>query len=110
MTMGKVLVFFVGCLLALSVHAQQTVIQDPNAELRPVKGYHGIRVSSAIELYLTQGQEEKVVVSAKDIKLRERIKTEVVDGILIIRLEGSWKWWHFGNNKIKAYVSYTTLD
>ena len=108
--MGKVLAFFVGCLLVLNGHAQQTVIQDPNAELRPVKGYHGIRVSNAIELYLTQGQEEKVVVSAKDIKLRERIKTEVVDGILIIRLEGSWKWWHFGNNKIKAYVSYTTLD
>src|SRR5580658_1522331 len=106
MSMSKVLAFFVGCLLVLSVRAQETVIQDPNADLRPVKGYHGIRVSSAIDLYLSQGQEEKVVVSAKDIKVRERIKTEVVDGILIIRLEGSWKWWHFGNEKIKAYVSY----
>jgi hypothetical protein len=108
--MAKVLVFFVGCLLVLSVRAQQTVIQDPNAELRPVKGYHGIRVSSAINLYLSQGQEEKVVVSAKDIKMRDKIITEVVDGILIIRVEGSWKWWHMGNSKLKAYVSYTTLD
>jgi hypothetical protein len=110
MTMAKILAFFVGCLLVLSVRAQETVIQDPNAELRPVKGYHGIRVSSAINLYLSQGQEEKVVVSAKDIKMREKIITEVVDGILIIRLEGSWKWWHMGNSKLKAYVSYTTLD
>jgi hypothetical protein len=111
MIMSKVLAFFVGCLLVSSVSAQETVIQDPNAQLRSVKGFHGIRVSSAINLYLSQGQEEKVVVSAKDIKMRDMIKTEVVDGILVIRLEGSWKWWHFNNNsKLKAYVSYTMLD
>jgi hypothetical protein len=106
--MSKILALFAGCLLVLSVRAQQTVIQDPNAELRPVKGYHGIRVSSAFDLYLSQGQDEKVVVSAKDLKMRDRIKTEVVDGILIIRLEGNW--WHMGNHKLKAYISYTTLD
>ena len=108
--MSKVLAFMVGCLLVMNVRAQETVIQDPNAELRPVKGFHGVRVSSAINLYLTQGPEEKVVVSAKDVKTRERIKTEVVDGILIIRVEGSWKWWHMGNTKMKAYVSFTSLD
>jgi hypothetical protein len=106
--MSKFLAFIAGCLLVSSVRAQETVIQDANAELRPVKGYHGIRVSSAIDLYLSQGQEEKVAVSANDIKIRDRIKTEVIDGILIIRLEG--KWWHMGNHKLKAYVSYTTLD
>src|ERR1700753_683998 len=106
--MGKVLAFLVGCLLVTSVHAQETVIEDPNAELRPVKGYHGIKVSNAIDLYLSKGEEDKVVVSAKELKIRDRIKTEVVNGILIIRLEG--KWWHMGNNKLKAYVSYTMLD
>ena len=112
MLMNRFLAFALGCLLVSSVRAQETVIQDPNAELRPVKGYHGIRVSNAIDLYLSQGQEEKVVVSTKDIKIRDKIKTEVVDGILIIRLEGSpsWKWWKTGNHKVKAYVSYTTLD
>jgi hypothetical protein len=108
--MSKVLAFIIGCLFVAGVHAQQTVIEDPNAQLRPAKGFHGIRVSSAIGLYLSQGQEEKVVVSAKDLKVRDRIITEVVDGILIIRLEGSWKWWHMGNEKMKAYVSYTMLD
>lgn len=108
--MSKVLAFVVGCLLAVSVRAQETVIRDPNAQLRPAKGYHGIRVSNAIDLYLSQGTEERVVVSAKDPKLRDRIKTEVVDGVLIIKVEGTWKWWRAGNNKIKAYVSYTTLD
>jgi hypothetical protein len=108
--MSKVLAFLVGCLLVVSVRAQETVIQDPNAELRPVKGFHGIRVSSAINLYLSQGSEEKVVVSANDVKMRDRIKTEVIDGILVIRLEGSWKWWHLGNSKLKVYVSYSMLD
>ena len=112
MAMNKILAFIVGCLLVTSVRAQETVIQDPNAELRPVKGYHGIRVSDAIELYLSRGQEEKVVVSAKDVKTRDKIKTEIVDGILVIRLEGpgKWKWWNSNNHKIKAYVSYTLLD
>jgi hypothetical protein len=110
MNMSKVLAFLIGCLLVGSVRAQETVIQDPNAELRPVKGFHGIRVSSAINLYLSQGSEEKVVVSASDVKMRDRIKTEVIDGILVIRLEGSWKWWHLGNSKLKAYVSYSMLD
>lgn len=108
--MRQVLAYAVGCLLAVSVHAQETIIRDANAQPRPVKGFHGIRVSSAINLYLSQGQEEKVVVSANDIKMRDRIKTEVVDGILIIRVEGSLKWWHLGDKKLKAYVSYTMLD
>jgi hypothetical protein len=108
--MRKVLAFLVGCLLVVTVRAQETVIQDPNAELRPVKGFHGVRVSSAISLYLTHGPEEKVVVSASDVKTRDRIKTEIVDGILVIRVEGSWKWWHMGNAKLKAYVSFTSLD
>ena len=108
--MKKLLALFVGCLLISGIRAQETVIMDPNAQQRPVKGYHGIRVSDAIDLYLSQGQEEKVVVSANDIKIRDKIRTEVVNGILIISLEGSWKWWRMGKQKMKAYVSYTLLD
>jgi len=95
-------------LLGLSSRAQQTIVHDANAELRPVKGFHGVEVSNAIDLYLSKGDEETVAVSAKDIKWRDRIVTEVVNGILRIRLEG--KGWTVGNNKLKAYVSFTTLD
>jgi len=88
--------------------AQQTIIRDPNAQLRAVRGFHGIVVSHAINLYLSQGDTETVVVSAPDTKLRDRIRTQVVDGILYISLENN----HFslGNTKLKAYVSFTTLD
>ena len=101
--------FILWCgLLGLTSRAQQTIVHDANAELRPVKGYHGVEVSNAIDLYLSQGDEETVAVSAKDIKWRDRIVTEVVNGILRIHLEG--KGWAVGNTKLKAYVSFTTLD
>ena len=92
----------------LTVHAQKTIINDPNAEVRMVKGYHGIEVSGGINLYLSQGEEEAVVVSASNLKWREHIRTEVVDGILKISLDQHR--WSRGGVKIKAYVSFTTLD
>jgi hypothetical protein len=106
--MRKILFFLLGSLLFLNARAQQTIVHDPYAELRLVKGYHGIEVSNAIDLYLSQGEVEAVAVSAKDRKWRDRIRTEVVDGILIIRLDGKNS--SRGNTRLKAYVSFTTLD
>jgi len=107
--MKKIIVILAGCLLVIGAWAQRTVINDPNAALRPVKGYHGIEVSHAIDLYLSPGDQETVAVSARDIKWRDRIRTEVVDGILKIWLDAK-SWSSLGNLKLKAYVSFTTLD
>ena len=106
--MRKLYFILLGVLLVFSSRAQKTIVHDPNAQVRAVKGYHGIEVSSSIDLYLSQGDEETVVVSARDERWRDRIITEVVDGILKIRLESG----HFstGNHKLKAYVSFTSLD
>jgi len=106
--MRKTLLFLAAGFLALAANAQKTVVHDPNAQIRPLKGYHGIEVSDAIDLYLSHGDEETVVVSARDIKWRDRIRTEVVDGILRISLPKHG--WSMGNLKLKAYVSFTTLD
>lgn len=106
--MKQLFIFLVSGLLALSSWAQKTIVHDPNAEIRALKGYHGIEVSNAIDLYLSQGDVETVVVSARDTELRDRIRTEVVGGILKIRLEG--KHFNTGNNKLKAYVSFIALD
>ena len=105
--MRKTYLFIVASLLALTVRAQKTVVHDPNAEVRSLKGYHGIEVSDGIDLYLSQGDEETVVVSAKDIKMRDRIRTEVVNGILRISLPHGWT---VRDYRLKAYVSFTTLD
>jgi hypothetical protein len=106
--MRKTLLFLAAGFLALAANAQKTVVHDQNAQIRPLKGYHGIEVSDAIDLYLSHGDEETVVVSARDIKWRDRIRTEVVDGILRISLPKHG--WSMGNLKLKAYVSFTTLD
>jgi hypothetical protein len=101
------------CLAVLatgSIFAQKT-INDPLAEKRNVSGYHAIEVSGGIDLYLSQG-DEAVAVSASDTKYRDRIKTEVKDGVLKIWYEYKNQnvQLDFGNRKLKAYVSYKTLD
>ncbi len=40
------------------------------------------RIGGGIELYLTQGDEEAVAVSASELEFRDRIVTEVKDGDL----------------------------
>src|SRR5258705_10172014 len=95
---------------ALTLTAQK-VIKDPNAEKRNVSGYHAISVSGGIDLYLSQG-EEAVAVSASETKYRDRIKTEVKNGVLKIwydnknNLNIDWG----SNRKMKAYVSFENLN
>lgn len=109
--MKKIIVFIAGLFIAGAALAQkQTVINDPNAEVRNVKNFHAIRVSHAINLYLTQSGEEAVAVSARETKYRDRIRTEVKDGVLNIWYDNEgWKWSN-DNKKLKAYVSVKTLD
>ncbi len=104
---------FFSCLFASAVFtvAAQKIINDPNAEVRSAKGFHAIKVSGGIDLYLSQG-DEAIAVSAKDAETARHIKTEVDNGVLKI-----WYDWKdgknfiIGNNKqLKAYVSYKTLD
>ncbi len=97
-------------LMGLGLQAQNTVINDPNAQVRDVKNFHGVEVSSAINLYLTQGNEEAVAVSARDTKYRDLIRTEVKNGILKIYLDKEAWNWHSGDRKLKAYVSIKTID
>src|SRR5258705_9189880 len=100
-------------IIASTVSAQKT-INDANAEKRNVNGYHAIEVSGGIDLYLSQG-DESVAVSASETKFRDRIKTEVKDGVLKIYYERNSnsnvhvgiEW---GSRKLKAYVSFKNLD
>jgi hypothetical protein len=90
-----------------SVMAQK--INDPNAEVREAKNFHGISVGHAFDVYLNQSNEEAVAVSAASDKDREHIKVEVNDGILYIGLDKGWKW-NGGNKKLKAYISFKKID
>ena len=109
--MKKILLVASAMVLVSAVMAQK-VINDANAQVRNVKNFHGVRVSNGIHLYLTQSNEEAVAVSASDPEYRDRIKTEVDNGILKIYVDKSdWKIWDdFSKKKLKAYVSCKTID
>jgi len=104
--------FSIVVLLCFAIVVQaQKVINDPNVEVRQTGSFTGIEVSGGIDLYLSAGTEA-VAVSATKAEHRDRIKTEVQNGILKIRYESK-----SGINidlsglkKMKAYVSYKTLN
>lgn len=87
----------------------QKTINDPNVEVREAKNFDAIEISNAFDVYLTQGNEESVAVSASELKYRENIKVEVKSGVLIIRYDNKGKW-QTGNKKLKAYISFKQLN
>lgn len=92
--------------------AQGKVINDKNAEARKLSGsFTAIEVSHSIDLYLTQGNEEAVAVSAATTAIRDRIVVTVENGTLRIRIAdtGSNWWRNTSNKKMKAYVSFKSL-
>lgn len=107
--MKKIILLLIVAFGLQQVQAQKTVF-DENASLRTVTGFRAIKVSGGIDLYLSQGNEA-VAVSASSPENRDRIKTEVENGVLKIFYD-----WHNGKNnwgsgkKMKVYVSFKTLE
>ena len=106
--MKKISLLLTGLLVAGILFAQK--INDPNAEVREAKNFHGISVSSAFDVYLSQSSDEAVAVSASETKERERISVEVKDGILHIGYDSKGMSWGKGNKKLKAYISFKQID
>jgi hypothetical protein len=110
--MKKLLLVFSVLALGISLRAQLTV-NDPNAEVREAKNFHAISVSNAFDVFLSQGNDEAVAVSASEEKYRKEIKVEVKDGVLKIGLENEGKFWKgFDGDKmrLKAYISFKNID
>jgi hypothetical protein len=109
--MNKFIVLIVVSFLSLSLFAQKVTVNDANAQVRQVSGFSGIKVSSAIDLYLSQDDVEAVAVSAAKIEDRDKIRTEVENGVLKIWFDNKKNFWHnTGNKRLKAYVSFKTLN
>jgi hypothetical protein len=107
-------IFFSLLLLAglICTSFAQRTINDGNAEKRTVGSFHGVEVATGIELTLTKGAAQEVAVSASEKEFRDKIVTEVVNGVLKIHYEtksGAINRKN-ENKKLKAYVSYTSLD
>jgi hypothetical protein len=109
--MQKLVFLAAACFILSAATAQQTIVHDPNAQVRKVADFHAIRVSTGIHLYLTQGNEEAVAVSASEPSYRDRIRTEVNNGVLKIYYESQdWMFRDMNRKDLKAYVSCRQLD
>jgi hypothetical protein len=108
--MKKAILGFTALFAALLTMAQDGRYNDPNAETRQVASFTGIKVSTGIEMVLSQGNEQAVAVSAGDVEDRDRIKTEVKDGVLKIYYDGkAYNKKRKSTSKLKAYVSVVSL-
>ena len=89
---------------------QVTSLQAGSRQTRQITGFHGILVTSGIDLYLTQKNVEEVAVEAESDEL-DKIITTVEGGILKIYIkEKSWLNLNWTNKPRKVYVSFKTLD
>ncbi len=101
LTVLFVSLFFSGAAVA------QKEIQDGNVAVRDIKNFHSIRVSTGITVFLSQGDVEKVAVSANEVQYRDRIRTVVENGVLKIYFDNDdWKLWkNLSAKRLRVYVS-----
>ncbi|MFN7538819.1 MAG: head GIN domain-containing protein [Bacteroidota bacterium] len=107
--------FLLSVALGLStlVQAQQTIhtVKDANAEKRKVGSFTSIQVDGGIDVYITQGSETGVAVSASSEEYREAIVTEVRGNTLYVAFKYKYSWHNrMANPKAKAYVSVDKLE
>jgi hypothetical protein len=110
--MKKIQVMLMALLMSAVLFAQKT-INDPNAEARTVGSFHAIRISNAFDVYISQGSEDAVAISASKPEYKAKIITKVENGVLIIRFEDDkkfWKGWNSDRQKLKAYISIRKID
>lgn len=97
-----ILLFVAACIQATGATASR--------QTRQITGFHGVSVTSGIDLYLTQKNVEEVNVEAESEDIN-KIITEVEGGILKIYIkEKSWLNMSWNNKPRKVYVSFKTLD
>lgn len=98
-------IFLILIILTFSFSAQASN-EKAGKQNRKTASFHGISVSSGIDLYLTQGNSEDVVIEA-DPDIIDDIITEVSNGVLHIYMKKkiNWVW----NEDRAAYVTFDDL-
>jgi len=111
--MFKKLSLFVAILMVIITSActqtTKKMVFDGAAEDRNLAGFTSINVSNAFDVYISQGTEDAVGVSANSQEATKNIKTHVSGGVLYISFENKG-WWNWKNNKLKAYVTVKNLE
>ncbi|HEV8081679.1 MAG TPA: head GIN domain-containing protein [Chitinophagaceae bacterium] len=106
----KFLLVLLSTAFCFTTFAQQNIINDANAEVRNVTSFSGIKVSGGIDVWLSQGNDYALAVSAIDEKYRDNIKTEIKNGVLAIWYESDNLKWNRGDKKLRAYISFKSIE
>jgi len=106
----KIIVALLLAVISGSAFCQSTVINDPNAEVRSILPFVGIKLSGGIDVYISHGDSCALAVSASEEKYRDRITSAVKNGILEISYEGDFGSRNSGDKKLRAYISYATIE
>lgn len=111
--MFKKLSLFLAILMVIITSActqtTKKMVFDGAAEDRNLAGFTSINVSNAFDVYISQGTEDAVGVSADSQDATKNIKTHVSGGVLYISFENKG-WWNWKNNKLKAYITVKNLE
>ncbi len=77
---------------------------------RTVSGFTGLSVSSGIDVYLTQGNSEKLTLEANGVD-EDRVMSVVENGVLKLYIDRkNGMNWNFGrSNYVKAYLTFKQL-
>lgn len=95
---------------AFTIHSfGQTIINDPNAEIRNISSFSAIKASDGIDIYLSQSDDYALAVSASDKKYIAYIKTQIKNGVLVISYEGS-AFRYNNNRRLRAYISFKNIE
>lgn len=99
-------------LIVLMMASHMAFAQDDLIrEERKVSGYSSVKASGMASVYLKRGEQEKVVVEVNDKRINDRLRIEVVNHVLVIRMENDGKWENRNNHvELKVYVTYKTLN
>ena len=108
--MNRLLFLGLVILLFSRAGAQKAIINDPNVEKRNIGSFSAIKITDGIDLYLSQGEENALAVSADDKKYRDRIKTSVQNDVLVISFANDHFRFKPGNKKLVAYVSFKSIN
>ncbi|RYC68072.1 MULTISPECIES: head GIN domain-containing protein [Spirosoma] len=97
-------------LLVLFTASLNTTSRDWKKD-RPISSFTKLSVSSGIDVYLTQGNSERLTIESKGVD-EEDVKSEVRNGTLRLYIErkgGNWGF-NFGRDRyVKAYLTFKQL-
>lgn len=74
-------------------------------EERPVGDFDGIRVSSGIDVKLSQGREARLIIIA-DEDLIDDVESEVVNGTLELSVDRNW----FRRGNVEALITFVDIE